>query len=84
MDLGKLTDTAKKVIDDRGGTDALEEDAAELREIATDEGSVTDKAKAAVEAIKDPGADGDDEGEARPLRPRAPPATAGGCERVSA
>ena len=56
MDLSKLTDQAKKLIDDRGGMDALKEDAMELKDIATGEGSLTDKAKAAVDAVKDPGA----------------------------
>lgn len=60
MDIGKLTDQAKKIIDDRGGTDALKEDAQELKDIATGEGSATDKAKAAVDAVKDPGAPGPD------------------------
>ena len=60
MDLSKLTDQAKKLIDDRGGMDALKEDAMELKDIATGEGSLTDKAKAAVEAVKDPGAPGED------------------------
>ena len=59
MDLSKLTDQAKKLIDDRGGVDALKEDAAELKDIATGEGSPTDKAKAAVDAVKDPGAAGE-------------------------
>lgn len=59
MDLSKLTDEAKKLIDDRGGMDALKEDAMELKDIATGEGSLTDKAKAAVEAVTDPGAKGD-------------------------
>ncbi|HMN99508.1 MAG TPA: hypothetical protein PKD59_08850 [Miltoncostaeaceae bacterium] len=63
MDIGKITeqvtDQAKKLIDERGGTEALKEDAEELKDIATGGGSVTDKAKAAVEAIKDPGAKGD-------------------------
>lgn len=59
MDLSKLTDQAKKLIDDRGGMDALQEDAVELKDIATGEGSLTDKAKAAVEAVKDPGAEGE-------------------------
>lgn len=59
MDLNKLTDQAKKLIDDRGGVDALKEDATELKDIATGEGSLTDKAKAALDAVKDPGAAGD-------------------------
>ena len=60
MDIGKLTDQAKKIIDDRGGMDALKDDAEELKDIATGDGSVTDKAKAAVDAITDPGAKGED------------------------
>jgi hypothetical protein len=52
----RLADQAKKVIDKRGGTDALKEDADELKDIATGEGSLKDKAKAAGEAVKDPGA----------------------------
>ena len=60
MDIGKLADEAKKLIDERGGMDALKEDALELKDIATGEGSLTDKAKAAAEALQDPGAEGDD------------------------
>jgi hypothetical protein len=60
MDIGRITDKAKELIDQRGGMDALKEDAEELKDIATGEGSLTDKAKAAAEAIKDPGAKGDD------------------------
>ena len=60
MDLSKITDEAKKLIDERGGMDALKEDAEELKDIATGGGSITDKAKAAVEAIKDPGHAGGD------------------------
>ena len=60
MDLGKLTDEAKKLIDERGGVDALKDDAMELKDIATGEGGLTDKAKAAVEAVKDPGRPGED------------------------
>jgi hypothetical protein len=60
MDIGKITDKAKEIIDERGGMDALKKDAEELKDIATGEGSLTDKAKAAAEAIKDPGAKGDD------------------------
>lgn len=56
MDIGRIADKAKQAIEDRGGMDSLKEDAAELKDIATGEGSLKDKAKAAVEAIKDPGA----------------------------
>ena len=60
MDIGKLTDQAKKLIDERGGMDALKEDALELKDIAQGEGSLTDKAKAAAEALQDPGEKGDE------------------------
>ena len=53
-----LADRAKKVVDKRGGTDALKEDAEELKDIATGKGSASDKAKAAAEALKDPGKPG--------------------------
>jgi hypothetical protein len=58
MDLGKLADEAKKLVDDRGGMDSLKEDAEELKDIATGKGSLVDKAKEAAEAVKDPGAEG--------------------------
>ena len=57
MDLKNLTDKAKELIDRRGGTDSLKEDAGELKDIASSNESLVDKAKDAVEAIKDPGAD---------------------------
>jgi hypothetical protein len=57
----RLADQAKKMVDKRGGTDALKEDAEELKDIAAGKGSVKDKAKAAGKAIKDPGAPGGDE-----------------------
>jgi hypothetical protein len=56
----RLADQAKKVVDKRGGTDALKEDADELKDIAKGKGSLKDKAKEATEAIKDPGAEGPD------------------------
>jgi hypothetical protein len=61
VDLKKLTERAKQLVDKRGGTESLKEDAEELRDIAGGRGSVTDKAKEAVEAIKDPGAAGANE-----------------------
>ena len=75
VNLKRLTDQARKVIDKRGGTDSLKEDAGELRDIAKGEGSLKDKAKAAGEAIKDPGAPGPDQpGErAEHAPPGAPP-----------
>ena len=62
MDLKKLTDKAKELVDKRGGTDSLKEDAEELKGIATGQGSLTDKAKAAAGALKDPGADDESPG----------------------
>jgi hypothetical protein len=55
MDLGKLADEIKHVVDERGGLDSLKEDAGELKDIAEGEGGLVDKAKDAAEAIKDPG-----------------------------
>jgi hypothetical protein len=67
MDIKNLVDKAKDFV---GGhkdelhlkerAEGLKEDVAELKDIAQGEGSVMDKAKAAVEAIKDPGAPGED------------------------
>ena len=56
--LKKAAEKAKEQVDKRGGTDALKEDAEELKGIAKGEGSLKDKAKAAGKAIKDPGAAG--------------------------
>jgi hypothetical protein len=58
----RLADRAKNVVDKRGGTDALKEDAKELREIAKGKGSLKEKAKAAAEAVKDPGTKGAERG----------------------
>ena len=59
MNLGKLAGEAKKMINKRGGIKSVEEDAMELKNIAGEKGSIVDKAKAAAEALKDPGAPGD-------------------------
>jgi hypothetical protein len=61
VNLRRLTDQAKRVIEKRGGTGALKEDADELKDIAAGKGSLKDKAKAAGEALKDPGAEGPDQ-----------------------
>ena len=60
MDFGNLTKKAKQLVDKRGGTDALKEDAEEVKDIVSGEGSAMDKAKAAGEALKDPGKAGPD------------------------
>jgi hypothetical protein len=57
----RIVDQAKKAVNKRGGTDALKEDAEELKDIAKGKGSFKDKAKDAGKAIKEPGAGGSDE-----------------------
>jgi hypothetical protein len=57
MRLTDLAGRAKQLIDRRGGTSSLKQDAEELRGIARSRGSFGDKAKRAAEAIKEPGAD---------------------------
>ena len=66
VNLGRLTDQAKKIVNKRGGTGALKEDADELKDVATGQGSLKDKAKAAGEAIKDPGAPGEEKPKPKP------------------
>ena len=70
MNLGRIFRRTKTVVDDRGGVDALKEDASEVAAVAKSKGSVTDKAKAAGEALQDPGAPGGDEGRREPDTPR--------------
>jgi hypothetical protein len=55
MDFKKLADKAKKTIDERGGVESLKADAEQLKKVAQGKGSLTDKAKAAAQAIKEPG-----------------------------
>lgn len=85
MDFKKLIGKAKKTVDDRGGVDSLKGDAEELKGIVSRKGSVTDKAKDAAKALKEPGAPGrnpapNEEGESRPrsraTRPAPGPAPA--------
>ena len=73
----KLSTQAKNLVDKRGGTDALKQDAEQLKEIAKGKGSFSDKAKAAAAALKDPGAAASSAGAATagrpPLRRRVSP-----------
>jgi len=55
MRLGNLISKAKRVVDQRGGTEALKQDAEELRNIARGQGSASEKAKRAADALKEPG-----------------------------
>jgi len=57
VNLDGLVDKAKELVGDRD-MDDLKEDAAEVLDIAKGDGSITDKAKDAIEAVKDPGAPG--------------------------
>jgi hypothetical protein len=55
MDFKKLANKAKETIDKRGGVESLKADAEELKKVAKGKGSLSDKAKAAASALKDPG-----------------------------
>jgi hypothetical protein len=50
MDFKRLQRKAKQLIDGRGGTTSLKEDAEELRDIAKGPGSASEKAKRAADA----------------------------------
>jgi hypothetical protein len=76
MDFKRLSQQAKRLIDRRGGSKSLKEDADELRDIARGEGSLSDKAKAAADAIKEPGAKEPGAKEPGAKEPDAPPPAA--------
>ena len=59
MDLKSLFRKGKKTVEERGGTESLKADAGELKDVGASDESVTDKAKDAAEAIKEPGSPGD-------------------------
>jgi hypothetical protein len=68
MDLKNLFNKGKKIVDDRGGVESLKEDAQELAGIAKGKGSLTDKAKEAADAVKEPGSNEPDAQERHPNR----------------
>jgi hypothetical protein len=70
VDFNRLFRRTKKMVEERGGTGALKEDAEELRDVAKGRGSLGDKAKAAAEALKDPGAPGKEPTHRPPPPPR--------------
>ena len=77
MNLKRITDRAKELVEKRGGTESLKQDAAELKNIATGKGSLKDKAKAAAEAVKKPGGEADEVGQrVQEAAPDEPPAKA--------
>jgi hypothetical protein len=80
MDFKKLADKAKDTIDKRGGVDSLKADAEELKKVAKGRGSLTDKAKAAAQALKEPGAQGGRRADGR----RAADVRAGGASEQAA
>ncbi len=55
MNLRSLTNKAKQIVNRRGGSAALKQDAQELRDIARGPGTVGEKAKAAGQALREPG-----------------------------
>jgi hypothetical protein len=69
-----LADKAKQTVEKRGGTDSLKRDAEELKGIAKGPGSLSDKAKAAVSALKEPGARQGEASERAPGSAEAPTA----------
>lgn len=73
MRIGRLADTAKRLIDKRGGQEALKQDAQELRRIAQSKGTLKDKAKQAADALKDPGARDQTRGPEESAPPAPPP-----------
>ncbi len=90
MRLTDLAGKAKQLIDKRGGTGSLKEDAGELRGIAGSKGSLSDKAKRAAEAVKEPGADPRAERDpaagpahAEPTPDRAPPERGSGPSQTA-
>jgi hypothetical protein len=56
MNWKAMADKAKQTFQQRGGSEAAKGDAEELRDIARGQGSITDKAKEAAAAIREPGA----------------------------
>jgi hypothetical protein len=61
MNFKSLRRKAEQMIEKRGGNQTVKEDAQELMDIAKGPGSLSDKAKRAGDALKEPGAKGPDE-----------------------
>ena len=68
MDLKGLINKGKKIVDDRGGVESLKADAQEVAGIAKGKGSLSDKAKQAAAALKDPGTNQPEPQERHPNR----------------
>jgi len=80
MDFKKLADKAKTTIDERGGVESLKADAEELKKVAQGKGSLSDKAKAAAKAIKEPGEHRQGKAPAQPMGEKHPAQHAGNPE----
>ncbi|MGI8579933.1 MAG: hypothetical protein ACR2K9_05230 [Solirubrobacteraceae bacterium] len=75
MNFDKLRRQAQQIYTKRGGSAAAKADGQELKDIAGGRGSLADKAKAAAQALKDPGAPG----EGAPRDPASPPPPSAGA-----
>ena len=69
-----IIEKAKELFTRRGGTEAAKQDAQEVRDVAQSDASMGDKAKEGFEAVKDPGAPGEGEGQ-RPSAEEQGPGT---------
>ena len=58
--LSSLANKAREIFTQRGGTEAAKGDLQELKDIHARGGSMSDKAKAAADALKEPGMKGPD------------------------
>ncbi len=56
MNFRSLSKMAKRVVDQRGGTEAVKADAERLKDIARGQGTLSEKSKRAAEALREPGA----------------------------
>ena len=56
VNIKSIADKVKGTVQKRGGTESVKEDAGELKDIASGEGSLADKAKKGADAVKEPGA----------------------------
>ena len=73
MNFNSLANKAKDLFAKRGGTSAANEDLNELKDIASSDQSLREKGKAAADALKDPGAPGDEPRATPATPPRTPP-----------
>lgn len=84
MGLRDLTDKAKQAFEERGGTERLKQDGDALKGIARGEGSLSDKAKAGMEKLREPGETGAERGADPPPPAPTEPHPAPGAPSTSA